>query len=314
MITSYVVNEGTAARETDITETRNWIKMVRPTQEEIQQVHQATGALIEFLEAPLDDEERPRIDIEDDQTLIIINVPVVEEEENSPESVRYDTIPLGIVYLPDRIITICLEDIDIIKDFTTSTMRTFSTGKKTRFTLQIMYKNAIYYLKYLKKIDRRTVDLENSLHGALKNEQLIKLLLMEKSLVYFTTSLRSNELVTKKIMRTKCIPLYEDDEDLLEDVLTETKQAIDMSEIHTNILSGMMDAFASIISNNLNIVMKVLTSITIILTIPTMIASFYGMNVALPFQTNPHGFVFVIVFSLLLTFFTVLGLKLKNLF
>lgn len=313
MITAYLANEGTPSRQVDIEEKPNWVNLLAPTPEEIKAVHEKTGARMDFLEAPLDDEERPRIDIEDDQTLIIINVPVVEDE-GSPESIRYDTIPLGIIYLEEQIITVCLEDIAIISDFIHQPVKSFSTGKKTRFTLQIMYKTAIYYLKYLRKIDRRTVDLENSLHGALKNEQLIKLLSMEKSLVYFTTSLRSNELVMKKIMRTKCIPLYEDDEDLLEDVLTENRQAIDMSEIYSNILSGMMDAFASIISNNLNIVMKVLTSITIILTIPMMIASFYGMNVALPFQSHPLGFAYVLIFSLLLTFFTVLGLKLKNLF
>jgi magnesium transporter len=313
MITAYIAKEGMDVQEVDIKEPRCWIKMVKPTKDEILTVHKETGALTEFLEAPMDDEERPRIDIEDDQTLILINIPVVEEEE-SPDNVRYDTIPLGIIYLEDRVITVCLEDVDIITDFVNKRMKSFSTGKKTRFTLQIMYKTAIYYLKYLKKIDRRSLELENSLHGALKNEQLIKLLSMEKSLVYFTTSLKSNELVMKKILRTKCIPLYEEDEDLLEDVLTENKQAIDMSEINSNILSGMMDAFASIISNNLNIVMKVLTSITIILTIPTMIASFYGMNVALPMQGHPFGFYFIVAFSLLVTVGTVFGMMKKGLF
>lgn len=313
MIKAYIANEGVDVQEVAITEPKCWIKMVRPTKEEILTVHKETGALTEFLEAPMDDEERPRIDIEDDQTLILINVPVVEEEE-SPENVRYDTIPLGVIYLEDRIITVCLEEVDILNDFVNKKMKQFSTGKKTRFTLQLMYKNAICYLKYLKKIDRRSLELENSLHGALKNEQLIKLLSMEKSLVYFTTSLRSNELVMKKILRTHCIPLYEEDEDLLEDVLTENRQAIDMSEINSNILSGMMDAFASIISNNLNIVMKVLTSITIILTIPTMIASFYGMNVPLPMQQSPYGFMAIVIGSLLITMGTVFVLRKKRLF
>ncbi len=313
MITTYIANEGLEVREVGIQEPKSWIKMVNPTKDEIVMVHKETGALTEFLEAPMDDEERPRIDVEDDQTLILINVPVIEEVE-FPDNVRYDTIPLGIVYMENRIITVCLEDVDIINDFVNKRLKSFSTGKKTRFTLQIMYKTAIYFLKYLKKIDRRTVDLENSLHGALKNEQLIKLLSMEKSLVYFATSLRSNELVMKKILRSKCIPLYEDDEDLLEDVLTENKQAIDMSEINSNILSGMMDAFASIISNNLNIVMKLLTSITITLTIPTMIASFYGMNVDLPFQSNPYGFFFIVAISLFLTGGTVFAMMKKGFF
>lgn len=264
----------------EITDENNWISLVNPTMEELDIISSKTGAFLDFLEAPLDPEERPRIDIEDNQILIIINVPI--EKEEGDNLIIYDTMPLGILIVDNHFITIALDEVDCLNDFKIKDTKNLNTFKRTRFTLQILYKTATYYLKYLKHIDRKTGEVERSLHGALKNEQLIKLLGLEKSLVYFTTSLKSNAIVMKKLFRTNVIPMYEEDEDLLEDVLTEVNQAIDMSEINSNILSGMMDAFASIISNNLNVVMKILASITILMTIPTIIFSYYGMNVYFP--------------------------------
>lgn len=283
----------------DNKDNHNWINIINPSKEELVKISEETGALLEFLEAPLDSEERPRIDIEDDQVLFIINVPIEEEEGKS--FIIYNTIPLGIIIVNDHFITVCLEETNCLQDFITRNVKTLSTLKKTRFALQIFYRTATYYLKFLKFIDRKTGELERALHGSMQNEQLIRLLGLEKSLLYFTTSLKANEIVMKKIFRTNVLPMYEEDEDLLEDVLTETRQAIEMAEINSNILSGLMDAFASIISNNLNNVMKILASVTIILAIPTMVFSFYGMNVPLPFESSPVITVIIFVSSILIS-------------
>ena len=298
MITAYKTIEN-KLEPADIKDNNNWINVVNPSKEEIERIAEETGILLEYLEAPLDAEERPRIDVEDDQILLIVNVPI--EEEEGDNGIIYNTIPLGIIILQNHFVTVSLEDINIIQDFVTRGVKSMSTYKKTRFALQIFYKIAIYYLKFLKHIDRKTSELERALHGSMQNEQLIKLLGLEKSLLYFTTSLRSNELVMKKIFRTKLLPMYEEDEDLLEDALTETRQAIDMSEINSNILTGLMDAFASIISNNLNNVMKVLAGLTIILAIPTTIFSFFGMNLAMPGEAFAITTIIVLILSAVIT-------------
>ena len=311
MITAYKTMDG-ALSSVDISEPNNWINLVNPSKQDLETVAEKTGALLEFLEAPLDPEERSRIDTEDEQTLIIINVPIeVDEGENQTS---YDTIPLGLLIIENHFITISLEDVDVLEDFINRPLRSTSTFKKTRFALQIFYKTATYFLKFLKQLDRKTNEIERSLHRAMKNERLIKLLGLEKSLVYFVTSLKANEIVMRKIFRVNLLPMYEEDEDLLEDVLTEINQAIDMAEINTNILSGMMDAFASIISNNLNVVMKILTSITIILTIPTMIFSFYGMNVSLPGADWSFTGLIIVIVTVIIAAVTLYIMRKKNMF
>jgi len=298
MVTAYKTFEN-KLNIADNKDSHNWINIINPSKEELVKISEDTGALLEFLEAPLDSEERPRIDIEDDQVLLIINVPIEEEEGES--GIIYNTIPLGMIIVNDHFITVCLEETNCIQDFITRDIKSLSTLKKTRFALQIFYRTSIYYLKFLKFIDRKTGELERSLHGSMQNVQLIKLLGLEKSLLYFTTSLKANENVMKKIFRTNVLPMYEEDEDLLEDVLTETRQAIDMSEINSNILTGLMDAFASIISNNLNNVMKILAGVTIILSIPTMVFSFFGMNVPIPFETQPIVTAIIFIVSIMIS-------------
>lgn len=305
----YTVGDETITT-TSLQEKGSWIRLTEPTKEELLRVSAETGVLLEFLEAPLDDEERPRIEVEDGQVLMIVNIPIVVQNG----TVKYDTLPLGIIVTENHIITVCLEENAVINDLVAGRLKSFYTYKKTRLTLQILYKTATYFLKYLKEIDRKSNEIEKALHGSMQNEELIRLLNLEKSLVYFTTSLRSNEIVMKKLLRTKVLKMYAEDEDLLEDVITENAQALEMSEVYSNITSGMMDAFASIISNNLNIVMKFLTSITIILAVPTMVASFFGMNVPLPFQNSPHGFLITIVISLFLAMVAVLAMARKEMF
>ena len=252
-----------------------WIALTRPDATELENVASRCGVDLDDLRAPLDEEERSRLVIEDNYTLILVDIPMIEDKE---EKDRYVTIPLGIVLTDEVIITVCLEETGVLTPFMQGRIRSFYTFKKTRLILQILYRNATLFLQYLRNIDRKSGDIEEKLHISQKNQELIELLELEKSLVYFTTSLRSNEVVLEKMVRAERIKKYPDDEELLEDVIIENKQAIEMANIYSGILSGMMDAFASVISNNLNIVMKLLATITIVLSIPTMIASFFGMN------------------------------------
>ena len=215
------------------------------------------GVDLDDLRAPLDEEERSRLVIEDNYTLILVDIPMIEDKE---EKDRYVTIPLGIVLTDEVIITVCLEETGVLTPFMQGRIRSFYTFKKTRLILQILYRNATLFLQYLRNIDRKSGDIEEKLHISQKNQELIELLELEKSLVYFTTSLRSNEVVLEKMVRAERIKKYPDDEELLEDVIIENKQAIEMANIYSGILSGMMDAFASVISNNLNIVCLLYTS------------------------------------------------------
>ncbi|RGZ06079.1 magnesium transporter CorA family protein, partial [Hungatella hathewayi] len=266
------------------------------------------------LRAPLDEEERSRIETEDNYTLILVDIPSIEERNDKD---WYVTIPMGIITTEEVIITVCLEETPVLGAFMDGRVRDFHTYMKTRFILQVLYKNASLFLQYLRIIDKKSGVIEEKLHQSTKNRELIELLELEKSLVYFTTSLRSNEVVLEKLMRNEKIKKYPEDTDLLEDVIIENKQAIEMANIYSGILSGTMDAFASVISNNLNIVMKFLATITIVMSIPTMVASFYGMNVnsrGMPFADSPYGFVIVMGFTLVLTLIVAWIFSKKDLF
>lgn len=291
----------------------SWIDMINPSENEIKSVCENLKIKEDFIRYSLDFEEKARIDIEDEDNtiLFIVDVPIVEKEAGLEV---YSTMPVGIIFVRDDfLITVSIKKNQIIEECVKGNMKNFGTYKKSRFLLQILYKNASYYLMYLKLINKETQIAENVLKTSLRNEELLKMLALEKSLVYFTTSLKSNEIVMEKTARGKIVKLYEDDEDILEDAIIENKQAIEMSKIYNDILSGTMDTYASIISNNLNTVMKLLTSITIILAIPTLIASFWGMNVPVPFQGSTYGFVLMIFISLVVTFTAVILLKKKDL-
>ena len=266
------------------------------------------------MRAPLDEEERSRIEVEDNYTLILVDVPMIEERN---EKDWYGTIPLGIIITDKMIFTICLEDTQVLTRFMEGRVRNFFTYMKTRFILQILYRNASMYLRYLRIIDKKSAQVEEKLHLSTRNQELIELLELEKSLVYFTTSLRSNEVVLEKLLKVESIKKYPEDTELLEDVIIENKQAIEMANIYSGILSGMMDAFASVISNNLNIVMKVLAIITIVMSIPTIVFSAYGMNVnssGMPFADNPWGFLIIILFSVAISIIAALILSKKKFF
>lgn len=291
-----------------------WVALSDPTASELLSISSDYGIDIDHLRAPLDEEERSRIEVEDDYTLILVDIPVIEERN---EKEWYVTIPLGIILTEKVIFTICLEETSILTAFMDGRVRNFYTYKKTRFILQILYKNATMFLHYLRIIDKKSEVIEKNLHESQKNYELIELLELEKSLVYFTTSLRSNEVVLERLLKSENIKKYPEDTDLLEDVIIENKQAIEMANIYSGILNGMVDAFASIISNNLNIVMKFLATVTIVMSIPTMIFSAYGMNVkgvGMPFANSPYGFLIVIAISLVCSIAVAIIFSKKNLF
>ena len=226
-------------------------------------------------------------------------------------SVVFTTIPLGIIITPEYFVTISSKQSALLDSFASGAVRGVQTRMRTRFLLTILFRIAQRFLVHLRMIERISGSMESQMHGSMKNEALIQLMGLQKSLVYISTSLRSNEATLKRIARGNLVTLYEEDEDLMQDVLIEIRQAMEMAEIYTNILASTMDAYASIISNNLNIVMKVLTSITILMAIPTMISSFYGMNVeGLPV---PH-FWFPIVLSLAITGIAAIFLAKKDMF
>lgn len=261
-----------------------WINVVSPSEEEKDFLINDLGVLREFVQESLDEEESSHIDYDDDynQTLVIVDYPSAEEVKEvkyGKMTLQYTTLPLGIIMIKGYIITISLYPNLNIEDMANGKVRGVHTEMKTRFLLLLLLRIAQRFLIYLRQIDRLSSLTEYELHKSMQNKELIQMLGLEKSLVYFSTSLKSDEITLNKIMRGKLIRLYEEDQDLLEDVLIEINQAIEMCNIYSNILSGTMDAFASVISNNLNIVMKVLTVITIVMAIPNIIFSFYGMNV-----------------------------------
>jgi magnesium transporter len=311
MIDIFKTTEGSLQRMTEVTE-GSWIAMTNPSATELLEIAEATGIEIDHLRAPLDEEERARIEVEEKYTLILVDIPSLEKRNDKD---RYVTIPLGIIVANDLLITVCLEETAVLKCFIDGRVRDFYTYKKTRFILQILYRNASTFLQNLRSIDRKSEEIERKLHISTQNRELIDLLELQKSLVYFTTSLRSNEVVFEKMLKLETIKHYPEDEDLLEDLIIENKQAIEMANIYNGILSGIMGTFASIISNNQNIVMKFLAAITIVLSIPTMIASFYGMNfVEIPGKENPIGFYLVTCAALFIAAIIVLIFRKKKVF
>ncbi|MEQ8154011.1 MAG: magnesium transporter CorA family protein [Clostridiaceae bacterium] len=289
-----------------------WVNVVAPAEEEIILLAKKTGVPLEFLKAPLDDEETSRIDMIDNNILVIVDIPFTEVEDNS---LTYDTYPLAIIHTEKEIITVCLKNSKILSDFAKGDIRGFYTFKRSRFILQILNKIANYYLLYLRQIDKKSLMIEKKLHKSMKNKELIQMLSLEKSLVYFSTSLKSNEITLEKMMKMPIMQKYPEDNDVLEDVIIENKQAIEMAGIYSDILAGTMDAFASIIANNLNIVMKVLAAVTIVMAIPNMISGLFGMNVSgIPLAESSLGFILVVGIIVSLCIAAIIILKKKDMF
>jgi len=272
-----------------------WINLIDPTPGEIEKLT-ALGIPQDFITYPLDVDERSRTEREDDgKILIVIKVPVYLGPK---VDVPYTTIPMGFVLTDKVLLTVCRHPHGILEEFSSGRVRGLSTAKRNRFILKVLLYTANKYLAYLRDINRTVDALEDKAQVSMKNKEVYELLKFQKSMVYFTTALKSNELVFERLYRSQLFKMYPDDEDLLEDVITENQQAIEMVNISNNILSSMMDAFASIISNNLNVVMKFLASVTIIMSIPTIVTSFFGMNVELPFENMHLAWIIVIGISI----------------
>src|SRR5512147_504700 len=273
-----------------------WVKAVDPTPEEVQKLV-AWGIDTDYINYSLDLDEMPRMERDEDYTFILIRIPHSQLDNDIP----YITIPLGIMIKGNTIVTICRYDKEMFKVLANGKYRLLKTGKRYRFALYIFLETATRYLTHLREINRMTEVIEDQLQKSTRNREVMELLKYQKSLTYFATALRSNEVMMERVQRTQIFNYYEEDQDLLEDVLTENQQAIQMTGIATEILSSMMDAFASIISNNLNGVMKALAALTIIVSLPATVAAFFGMNVALPGEDHPLAFIIVFAIALSLT-------------
>jgi len=287
---------------------KTWIDARSVTRDDIKILEQEYHVSQEHILDILDQDEMSRIEPDDEYTLFIFRLPLFNPEND----VTYLTIPLGIVLFSDKIITICWTDCEVLKDVSSNRIKNISIENFLTFILKIMSRTDSNFLRYLKEINRRTITIQGELQMSVKNNELIQLFNLEKSLEYFTTSLKSNQLLIEKLYKMKGIYLDEDQKDFLEDIAIDNRQAIEMTDIYSNILSGMMDAFASVISNNLNIVMKRLTVVSLVLNVPTLIVSFFGMNIQLPFANSGWiGTICVSSICLVATFLASLILKEK---
>ena len=279
-----------------------WIKATDPNQEEIDKL-KTWGIEPELITYSLDQDEMARVERDEGYTVLLLRIPHFQGETHD---IPYSTIPLGIIIKDNLIVTICRHDSHITRILTDGKYRGFKTAKRYRFVLYVLLETATRYLTYLREINRAVDHVEDQLQKSTRNRELLQLLKYQKSLVYFTTALHSNEVMMERLQRMRMFNQYDEDEELLEDVITENQQAIQVSNINAEILAGLMDAFASIISNNLNVVMKALAAITIVINIPAIVAAFYGMNVSLPGEEHPLAFLTVfgisIVFSGLAAF------------
>ena len=263
----------------------SWISVYDPSQEEFHRLTEEFGLDAGFVRSCLDEEESSRVEREDSQTLIIVDSAVAEKKRGQVH--QYYTVPLGIINAPDYVFTISLRKNQVLAAMAENRNAHIETQLRTRFILQILMRISAGFVSYLKQIGKISYSMEHKLKGAMKNKEIVQLMGLEKSLVYFTTSLKANLVTIDKIQRGRVVKLYPDDEDLMDDVGIEFRQAAEMASIYSGILSAMMDAFSYVIANNQNAVMWRLTIITVIIEIPNIIYGFYGINTdTLPFRAS----------------------------
>ncbi len=275
-----------------------WINLVEPTTTELERVLSFSQVPRDFLTDPLDADERPRFDYEDEASMLIVHVPCPTEDDSI---VPYRTVPLGIILFGQSVITVCSARTPVTTAFLDQIRRVCPPSDRYRFAFRLLWHGGVLFLRYLYDIHQRTNDLEEELHKSISNELLLRLLTIEKTFVYFTTALKADTIALARANTARQLQLTDDDRDQLEDAMVEYQQALETATIHANILNGTLDTFASLINNNLNNVMKYLTAATIMLAAPTLIASLYGMNIGLPFQGEPHAFAIVMAISGTLT-------------
>lgn len=289
-----------------------WAQMINPTQEECEDMAQVLNVDIDDIKAALDEEESSRIELQDGYTLILVDIPTTEIRH---EKQSYTTIPLGIILTQDVILTVCTEDTPVLKNFVVNRVKEFSTKKRLRFVYQILFRTATTYQMNLRTIDKRRTEIEERIGKNTEDVDLIDLHELESTLVYFATSLRANGVVLDRLTRYKRLEQYPEDKELLGDVIVENRQAIEMTSIYRDIINGTRELMSSVIDNRLNNVMKYLTSITIVMAIPTIISGIYGMNVNerwMPFANTPFGFWIICLFILLTCMITMLVLRKKK--
>ena len=268
-----------------------WINLAEPSTAELEQVLNFSQAPRDFLTDPLDREERPRFESEDGYSLVIVHVPLPVRGDEDDESVLpYETLPLGIVLFGESVITICSQTTPVTGAFLDQIRRVCPPKERNRFLFRLLWHAAVLFLRYLRDMHAKIEDLEDSLHESISNEVLLKLLTYQKSLVYFTTSLKADDILIHRLDRARQLNLSEDDQDMLDDAAVEYQQALETATIHANILNGTLDTFASLINNNLSNIMKYMTAASILLAVPTVISSAYGMNIDLPGQHDAHMF------------------------
>lgn len=276
-----------------------WVDMVNPSVTEGEEIAEELGIDIQDLLAALDEEESSRMELEDGYTLILVDIPTIEIRH---EKEAYTTIPLGIILTSDVIITVCTEETSVLQGFVNGRVKEFSTKKKLRFVYQILFRVATLYQTNLRFIDKKRTEIEEKIDDS-EDVDLFDLHTLESTLVYFATSLRANAVVLDRLTRYKRFEQYPDDKDLLDDVIVENKQAVEMTAIYRDIINGTRELMSSVLDNRLNNVMKTLTSITLVMGIPTLVSGIYGMNVSgrwMPLANVPHGFGIICLIILVL--------------
>lgn len=308
----YYKTDDRQLHEEEIIQTGVWIQMVNPSVSEGQMIADSLNLDVEDVLAALDEEESSRIELQDGYTLILVDIPSIEIRH---EKESYTTIPLGIILTADEIVTVCTEDTPVLQAFLNNRVKEFSTKKKLRFVYQILYRICVLYQSDLRVIDKMRTDIESRVGDDTEDVDLIALHELESTLVYFATSLRANSVVLDRLTRYKRLEQYPEDKELLDDVIVENRQAIEMTGIYRDIINGTRELMSSVIDNRLNNVMKILTSVTIVLAIPTLISGLYGMNVkteGMPFANSVWGFAIVCLITLIICILSLLVLRKKK--
>ena len=297
---NYYKTDDRIIREIEGFEPGCWIKLTSPTLEECTEISERFDMDIADVRAALDDEESSRMSLEDNYTLILMDIPTAEVRNNRHV---YTTIPLGIIIRDDVLITVCSEETAVLRTFVDQRVRDFSTKKQMRFTYQIIYNSCMVYQSLLRSIDRKRTEIEERIDQDTEDVDLIDLHELESNLVYFATSLRANGVVLDRLTRYGRLRQYEEDQELLDDVIIENKQAIEMTQIYRDIINGTRELLSTVINNRLNNAMKYLAAITIVMSIPTIISGLWGMNVAgewMPLSSTPFGFGIICLITLVI--------------
>ena len=311
MIKYYITRNG-VLENIDAPEKGCWINMIHPTEKECLEIEELYDIDSDDLRAALDEEETSRITKEDNYDLLLVDIPTQEEKDGKN---RFITIPIGCIIAQDVLITVCLENTPIL-NFKNKKKEDVDTAFKTRMVLTLLLENAKLYLKNLRQINKQSEVLERALHKSIENSALLEMMELGRSLLYFNTSLKANTAVLEKVTKMSIIKKYEEDEDLMEDVVIENKQASEMADVYSGVINGMMDAYSSIISNNMNVVQKFLATASIVIAIPSIIFDAYGMNIEgiVPLEGFSHQFLLVVLIALLASLLTIQYLRHKKMY